>query len=194
MAGAKLKGVRRARNLRHGQRGVTMLRPICDVCQSGHNVAWNWYETCPHDPYVGIRTESRSVPIYRDADDGSGEKIVERMEERSRIYPWPNFANVTVSTRVNSGQGVAKAKNKGFILLHELTGSEAFPDGIAPMCEYRDCQWQEDLKVYKWGTFCREQEARMVGIDEEALDDALEVGFNAQSTSRRNRQIASVSI
>jgi len=189
----KLKGLRRSRNLRHGQRGIAMLRPICDTCQAGSNVASDWYLSCTHDPYVGVRMETRSVPVYAEADDGSGEMIVERMEERVRQYPWPNFTDITVSTRVNSGQGVNKARRKGFILVTELV-SEAYPNGIAPMCEYRDCQWQEDLKQYRWGTFCREMEARMVGIDEEALDDSLEIGYNAQSTARRNRQIAGVPV
>ena len=168
-APAKLKGLRRARNLRVGLRAITMLRPICrDGCQDGADVAPDWYLECPHDPYIGIREKRTQVPIYsKPLEDGS--RVLERMEERVTWETWPNFSEAMLTMRVNSGKGVERARRRGWILPEEVR-SPAYPNGIAPMCQFRSCQWQEGLRNYKWGTFCREIEARMVGLV--AVDDA----------------------
>ena len=160
--GAKLKGVRRARNLRVGLRAVTMLRPICkDGCQDGAEVAPDWYLECEHDPYIGKREKRTQVPIYSEPlEDGS--VVLERVEERVSWDAWPNFCEAMVTLAANSGMGVEKARAKGWILPEELK-SPLYPNGLAPMCQFRSCQWQEGLKEYRWGTFCREIEARLVG-------------------------------
>lgn len=163
VAPAKLKGMRRARNLRIGLRGVVMLRPICDECQDGE-VAYDWFVTCEHDPYVGIREKRVEVPIYSEPQE-DGSRIIERMEERVSWEPWPNFAEATVDRRVNSGNGVERARRKGWILPEELR-SEAYPNGIAPMCQFRGCRWQDGLVHYRNGSYCREIEARIVGSRE----------------------------
>ena len=164
VAPAKLKGMRRAQNLRVGLRGVVMLRPACDKgCQEGE-VSPDWYLACEHDPYVGVREKRVEVPIYSEPlDDGS--VIVERMEERVSWEVWPNFAEAVVDLRVNSGRGVEKARGKGWILPQELR-SPAYPNGIAEMCQFRGCRWQNGLVNYRNGTYCREVEARMIGARE----------------------------
>jgi hypothetical protein len=157
---AKLKGLRRARNLRVGLRGITMLRPQCKDCK-GPDAPVDWYLYCPHDPYIGVREKRVEVPLYSDIQS-DGARIVEGMEERVTWEVWPNFAEAVVDMRVNSGNGVEKARRKGWIMLDEVR-SEAFPNGIAPMCQFRSCRWQEGLVTYKNGVYCREYEARMVG-------------------------------
>jgi hypothetical protein len=161
---AKLKGMRRARNLRIGLRGIVMFRPICkDGCTDGE-FAPDWYNDCPHDPYVGVREHRVEVPIYSEPlEDGS--RVVERMEERVSWTPWPNFAEATLDMRVNSGEGVNHARSKGWILPEELR-SEAWPNGVAQMCQFRGCRWQEGLVTYRNGVYCREIEARIVAARE----------------------------
>ena len=187
VAQAKLKGMRRARNPRIGLRGITMLRPICQngisdpvkhpgrgTCQSGAEVAWNWYEDCPHDPYVGVRQNRFEVPIYSEPHEDGSRTIME-MEERVTWEPFPNFAEAVVDRRVNSGRGVERARRKGWILPEELR-SPAYPNGIAPMCQFRSCRWQDGLVNYRNGTYCREMEARLVGSRETNEDGNLVYG------------------
>lgn len=166
---AFLKGMRRARAPRFGQRRVKMLRPICrDGCQEGPNPAHDWYLSCPHDPYVGKREKRTQVPIYSEPlEDGS--VVLERMEERISWEAWPNFVQVTLTMMVNSGQGVEMGRAKGFILPSELR-SPVYPAGLAPFCQFRNCFWQHGLTEYKVGVFCQELEARRVA-QSETLND-----------------------
>jgi hypothetical protein len=186
---AKLPQLRRARQLTYGQRNIKMLRPICDTCTSGANVPRDWYLTCQHDPYVGVREARRQVPIYEDAE--SGEKVVTGVEERVSFAPWPNWTEATVSKRVNSGAGEDKARAKGFIRPTELR-SEAWPDGIAECCEFRGCYWQEGLKETRFGKFCRTLEAKLVGFDETGR--TIEIGWNQESTEKRYTMLDSMAV
>ncbi len=191
---AKLKDVRRARNLRNGHRRVKMLRPICDEgCQAGAEVAWDWYTSCPHDPYVGKRQKITQVPVYSEPHE-DGSVTIQGVEDHVSWSPYPHFAEVSVSTRVNSGQGVERARRKGWIAPEELR-SPLYPRGIAPMCEFKGCQWQEGLVTYRFGVFCREMEAKLVGFDEHdsqgnPLFGALEVMHQA----KRQKQLDAVTV
>ena len=188
----KLKGLRRARNLRFGLRAVKMLRPICrDGCQDGAEVAWDWHLSCPHDPYVGKREKRTQVPIYSEPHE-DGSVSLEGMDERISWEPYPNFSEVTVSTRVNSGTGVNKARRKGFILPEELR-SPLYPTGIAPMCQFKGCYWHEGLREYRYGTFCRELEARLVGFDEhDAEGNPLYGAMEVHHEAKRQKQLDAV--
>ena len=191
---ARLKGARRARNLRMGHRSVKMLRPICrDGCQDGAEVPWDWYASCPHDPYVGKREKRTQVPLYSEPHE-DGSVTIQGMEERASWEPFPNFAEITVSTRVNSGQGVEKARRKGFILPEELR-SPLYPRGLAPMCQFRGCQWQEGLREYRYGTFCRELEARLVAFDEsDSQGDPLYGAMEVMREGKRQAQLDAVTV
>ena len=178
-----------------GQGGLAMLRPICNICQGGDNVPRDWYLACDHDPYVTLVEISRKVPRYEDVpgEDGepTGTRRVVGTDTLVDYEPRPNLTDVTLSTRVNSGKGVEMARRKGFILPEELV-SPSFPGGIAPMCQFRGCTWQKDLRTYKWGTFCREDEARLVGTDEKGM--TLEIGFDSNSSEKRRTQLDSVAV
>lgn len=183
---AKLKGLRRARNLRVGLRCVTMLRPICTICQSGQEVAADWYKECSHDPYVGKKQTTYQEAIYSDPlPDGS--VTLERMEDRFKWETWPHFVEVAVNIQINSGMGVERGRRKGYILPEELR-SPAYPNGIAPMCQFRSCRWQVGLQEYRWGTFCREIEARMVGAA--ATDTAGNLIYGAREVMHDGKKQA----
>lgn len=184
---AFLKGLRRAGNLRVGLRCVTMLRPICtDGCQDGQEVPRDWFLTCPHDPYVGKKQHINQVPIYSDPlPDGS--VTLERMEDRISWETWPHLVEVAVNPQVNSGQGVERGRRKGYILPEELR-SPFYPNGIAPMCQFRACRWQHGLREYKWGTFCREIEARMIGAS--ATDAAGQLIYGAREVLHEGKRRA----
>jgi hypothetical protein len=159
---AKLKGLRRAGNLRVGLRCITMVRPICiDGCQDGVDVPLDWYLECPHDPYVGKKQSINQVPIYSEPLEDGSVTLVE-MQDRISWETWPHFVEVALDIQVNSGRGVERSRRKGRILPEELR-SPVYPNGIAPMCQFRGCRWQHGLKEYKWGVFCREIEARAIG-------------------------------
>jgi hypothetical protein len=183
----KLKGLRRARNLRVGLRCITMLRPICrEGCQDGAEVARDWYTDCPHDPYVGKKQNIEQVPIYSEPlEDGSVTLL--RMEDRIKWEAWPHFVEVAVNIQVNSGQGIERGRLKGYILPEELR-SPLYPQGIAPMCEFRSCRWQAGLRQYRWGTFCREIEARMVGAS--ATDTAGNLIYGAREVMHEGKKQA----
>jgi hypothetical protein len=76
----------------------------------------------------------------------------------------PNWTQITVGRGVNRGEGVERARAKGYIFPEDLR-SPIWPDGIKPRCQFRDC-FGEDLQSYTTGTFCREIEAKMVFLAE----------------------------
>lgn len=158
---AFLKGIKRTRVARYGHRRIKMLRPDCEICDTA-DAPWGWWLTCEHDPYVGVREKRIQVPIYSEPlEDGS--VVVERMEERVSWEPFPNRAQVSLANHINSGEGMERARAKGYIMPEDLR-SPAYPNGIAPMCQFQNCFWQHDLREYRDGVFCREDEARVVAL------------------------------
>lgn len=153
---AIIMGLRPATRIEWGFREVKMLRPVCDICTDGPNVPKNWYETCPHDPYIGTRVDTTTERQYETQDDGT--RVITGTNETQIERPFPNFVGVSATTIVNSGLGVEKGRAKGFILPSEYQGP-AYPEGIADCCEFRDCFVQTGLKDYRSGRFCREGEA-----------------------------------
>lgn len=179
---AFLKGVRRARAVRFGQRRIKMLRPICSNkektgCQDGAEVPRDWYLSCPHDPYVGRKQHMVEVPIYSEpAEDGT--VTLEEVQQRLKWEVWPNFVQPVLSVMVNSGRGVEKGRAKGYIMPEELR-SPAFPNGIAPFCQFRNCFWQHGLTEYKSGIYCSEMEAKRVALNGHANDDKNSPAYGA---------------
>lgn len=170
--GARLKMRKAAGSqMRASAREIKMLRPICEVCASNTDAAARgWWNDCPHEPYVGTRTETVTTREYEDVKDGAGkptgERIVKGTVEKSIEKPWPNLVSVSVGVRINSGNGVEKKRVRfGYILPEELR-CDAYPEGIDPFCQFRECYEQEGLKEYRHGLFCREQEAALVYQDE----------------------------
>lgn len=194
--------MRRATSLRHGQRTVKMLRPVCPVCNDGDNVPQDWYKSCTHDPYMAVAEKRIPTTLYEailDAEGNpTGEKRVVGQEQRAEFKPAPNWVEVALTLQVNSGRGVEVGKaRKGYIEPHELR-TELYPDGIAPCCQFRGCYAQltpagKPLLRTRYGDFCREVEARLVGFAERG-QGALEVGWNQGSIARRNSQLDEVAI
>lgn len=166
---AKLQGLHRASGseVEHGLRDIKLLRPICHECapeveKAGHG----WWDRCPHDPYMGTRsrfiTDVDYIDEVDDAGKPTGNRIVGKSTTREVQYPWPNFVGVAKGRRYNNGHGPEDKQTwYGYITPDQLR-SPAYPDGIAPVCDFRNCYWQEGLKTYDSGTFCRELEAVLV--------------------------------
>ena len=190
--------MRRATSVRYGQRSLKMLRPVCRVCQAGDNVPGDWFKSCTHDPYMAVGETKVPVTVYEDIVDEKGEPTGTRtiigVEHTVEFKSVPNWVETTLSTRVNSGKGLGMAEAKGFIQPFDLR-TPAYPDGIAPVCQFRECYAQrtpegKPLLRTRWGDYCREVEARMVGADERGT--VLEVGPNVPG--KRNAQLEAISI
>ena len=189
---AKIPGVKRKQNPKIGLRSITMLRPICKEC-TANGITPGWWETCPHDPYVGQRQKTTKVPIYSEPlEDGT--VTLERVEDRISWEVRPHLVDAAVAMQVNSGQGVERARRKGRILPTELR-TTAYPNGIAPFCEFAGCRNQEGLRLYRWGTFCSELEARLVG--QTTTDSTGNLIYGARETlneGKRRRQLDAVPV
>ena len=167
---AKLKGLHRAAGTQIpvGHRSVKMLRPTCAECAPNTSVApAQWWLQCPHQPYVGEKGEVVVEQTYEDDPDGG--RVIASTQSKTVLRPWPNFVGIPLVQRISSGRGPEyKAVLNGFILPEDLR-CDAYPNGIAPMCEFRECYWQEDLKDYSTGRFCQEAEAVVVYEDSKGI-------------------------
>jgi len=190
--------MRRANSVRIGQRSLKMLRPVCAICTAGDNVPRDWYRSCTHDPYLAVAETRVPVTVYEDIVDEKGEltgaKKVVGIEQTAEFRVVPNWVEITLGTRVNSGRGLEMAQAKGFIQPEDLR-TPAYPDGIAPVCQFRECYAQdtpENKKLLRtrWGDFCRGVEAKMVAADERGL--VLEVRPNVPG--KRNAQLDAIAI
>jgi hypothetical protein len=201
MPPAILKENRRAReeNLTYNHRQKKMLRPICDLCQEGDNVPRDWVLRCDHDPYISYREQTWLVPEYEDeVVDGqpTGNRVVTGRVERSRTVPQPNWVMVSMTKRINGGQGDKRGFYRGFIRPSNLR-NELFPEGIAECCEWGNCMWQQDLVEYEeLGFYCREYEAKLAYVDEHGVGMGkhnFEIGWaDPLSQQLRQDQLAAV--
>lgn len=192
---------RQATRLTVGKREITMLRPICKVCQGADNVPSYWYRYCDHDPYVTIAENREQVPQLVDEEvDGSptGRKIIAGVQEVVTYTARPNAVEISASGGANAGRGVENARRKGFILPSELR-SPTYPNGIKDTCEFRECKKQTGLKEYRTsgedgsslvvGHFCRKVEASLVWHVETGR--VVEVGeWSQEARDSRARQLA----
>lgn len=178
-APAKIKGMHRAAGpeLDYVARDIKLVRPICRICapdveRAGHG----WWNRCPHDPYMGEKGEPVTSITYKDELDDEGNvigRVVDETTTKVVLRPYPNWAPVAQSLGLNGGRGPEYKKVLyGFIEPQDLR-SPAFPNGIAPCCEFRDCFWQDDLTEYAVGTFCQEREA--VAVYEDTNGTVVEI-------------------
>ncbi len=152
--------------VRVGIRSLTMLRPVCRICEAGDNAPLDWYRSCRHDPYVTQVPIDEQVPEYEpEMVNGvpTGRQLVKGMRTARRWEPRPNAVGISVSEGTNGGveTGRRHARAKGFIMPSELR-SPSYPDGIRDTCQFHDCKQQQGLKRYTVGIFCREMEAQLV--------------------------------
>lgn len=157
-------------------RTIKMVKPHCKECQ------WpprdEWWVNCPHDPYVNQSTFEVTEPVF--GEDEKGDTIVEKMVTKMKVKRTPNFTQVALNERINSGQGVKLAQKKGFKFSTEL--------GHPPFCQYRDC-WEPDPKLRtEHGDFCSKQQARLIAADANNL--ILEVYL----PRKRRQQLESINI
>ena len=170
----KLKGLHRSAptQIGTGHRSIKMLRPICADCAPNTALAsGEWWKDCPHDPYVGEKGETTIDRTYE--DDPSGGRVVSGETSKTVLRPWPNYVPVSLVRRIGGGRGPEfKRQWHGYILPEELRSS-SYPNGIAASCEYYECYWQDNLKTYQVGVFCKEDEA--VAVYQDTIGRTVEV-------------------
>jgi hypothetical protein len=121
---------------------------------------------------------------------------VERMEEQVTFEVWPHLAQVSTSNNINSGEGIQRAKEKGYIFPEDLRAI-AYPNGIAPMCEFGNCFWQHDRRQYRDGVFCQEYEARIVSMwftNKDSEGSMRTAAVEVLNSSRQMEHLARVAI
>lgn len=182
--------LRRSNRLTPGGRYVKMLRPRCKECQREPNVPADWYNHCPHNPYMGLREVKTLVPRYSEPDE-EGRRTVLGVDEKVHWETRPNLTQVAVSVRVNSGNAVERAQRKGNIFPEDLRCPE-YPHGIAPFCEFRECMSQDIKYITPYGNFCDEMQAKLVQADFHGT--VLEIGFDQKSAEKRRRQLAEIRV
>lgn len=177
---------KRAVRLKPCSREIKMLRPICKPCEDAVGgavyLAAGWQENCDHDPYVSVVERKVSRPVYEDILDAegnpTGQKRITGTETISTFEAAPNWVSVTHAGGMNKGRGVDRALRRGYIYPQQLR-SPAFPNGIKMRCMFREC-FNDNLKQYRNGWFCREIEAKLVKVSDS--EETWEVGqFSARS-------------
>lgn len=171
-------------------RSIKMVRPRCQTCQRAPGQVIDWWKTCTHNPYIGLREVHTPEPIYSEPDS-QGRRTVLGVEDKVYWEAIPNLKSVDLNIRTNSGEGVERARRKGCILPEELRTPE-FPNGIAQMCQYRGCE-SHDIRFHTaYGDYCREIEAKLVAAD--YLGHVLEVGHDTKTIEKRRRQIDAIKV
>ena len=204
--GASFKGQRGTR-LKPCSREIKMLRPICKPCEEAAGgvkyLEPGWFTSCEHDPYVSVREIKTTEPEYKDilvekdvlGEDGeptgekemapTGEKEVTGTKTVSKWVSKPNWVSITHASGMNKGRGVDRALRRGFIYPQQLR-SPAFPEGIKMRCMFREC-YDERIKQYKNGWFCREVEAKLVKVSDS--EETWEVGQFSVRSDKLQAQI-----
>ena len=189
--GQSYKG-NRATRMKPCSREIKMLRPICKACEDqAGGVKYlepGWFLSCEHDPYVSVREVKTKIPQYKDVKaDGelTGEKEVTGEKTVSKWVTKPNWVSITHASGMNKGKGVDRALRRGFIYPQQLR-SPAFPEGIKMRCMFREC-YSEDIKQFKNGWFCREDEAKLVKVSDS--EEVWEVGQFSVRSDKIQRQI-----
>lgn len=161
-------GIRETSNIRMKK----MARPLCPVvddpnspyytgepnCQRMHNNYPGWWDYCAdqgHDPYYRITKRITKEPVV--GDDG----IITGYREKQLINKKLNLVQVAIGTRFHSGRG--ETISKGLKGRKDLTEF-----GLKEKCEYRNCEIDAALQT-KYGLFCNERHARLVGADVEGM-------------------------
>jgi hypothetical protein len=127
-------------------------------CQTETRSAPGWWNMClarGHDPYYTKRTVIQRDPVFDD------EGYVLRYREKPIEVKRLNTSRVMLSTR-----------HGGLITWRravELKGRKTLTEmGYVEKCEFRNCEL--DVKYEsKYGSFCSERHARLVGADVEGM-------------------------
>ena len=186
----------RASRMQPCSREIKMLRPVCRTCEEEAGgkkyLASTWFEVCPHDPYISYVERTIPQPIMEpmDASNPNGPKRIVRVEQMVVMEPKPNWTSTTVGGGVNKGRGIHKALWKGFIYPQQLR-SPLFPNGLKRRCQFRDCL-AEDVKRYRNGWFCREEEAKLVYISDS--EETWQVDFGDTSKGLQKKQLDAVNV
>jgi hypothetical protein len=174
-----------------------MIAARCSICQSGKNVPWNWWQTCPHDKYVTVRPVETVRPLYEEEKDTeghpTGRKVITGTEKLVEWVPMPNWKEVALSPRLNQGRGYHRNRRRGSILPEELI-TETWPGGGKPVCQFRGCYETEGLVEYRTGVFHSEREAQLVWYDQEGKVLEYNNEVDPESQAKRGQMLAGAHI
>ena len=177
---------------------ITMLRPMCRICEHAENRPADWWWKCPHDPYITM--VKIPDPSQFEEIPGQPGKYRELKEKTFSFRPMPNAKEVAVSLRINSGNSVIRGRvRKGYIYPEDLR-SPVYPGGVASACEYRMCRKQTGLVQYRTARlspvtsawFCRLLEAQLVWHDAQGTN--LIIGEDPRVPELRDEQLARAAV
>lgn len=128
------------------------------TCQQEMNNYPGWWRVCEnrgHDPYFTVTRKIVKEEITDDEGVITGTK--KRVVETKKL----NINQVPIGTRFASGR--AETISKG------LKGRKEVSEfGYKNLCEYRNCELDAKVKS-KYGHFCSDRHARLIGADVEAV-------------------------
>lgn len=150
--------------LANGGRTQKMIQPVCPNSATGsgcetlvYGAWWLECEKAGHNPYTQVEQVPHQIPTVVETEDGR--KLITGHEEEIELVETVRTNQVSMSARINSGQGVEQKRFfHGWKLPEEL--------GYAPMCEFRNCFADNPKIETRYGKYCREEEARIVIADE----------------------------
>jgi len=128
-----------------------------------------WQAKCEalgHEPYVTKKVWYTKKDEYGpDPDDPTSESQVLIGQKTIRHETsYPNFAQVGLGVRLNSGQGVKRAVEvKGFKFPHEI--------GYQDCCQYRNCQKPVDPRHRSraFGEYCSAEHLQLIAADHQGI-------------------------
>jgi hypothetical protein len=171
-------------------RAVKMAVPQCEICQE--TGAAQWWNKCPHNPYVTNVREDVIVPKIKCMVCGKqvpegvfshcGVQNFEQTGETTKptFIPRLNTREVRIDEVSDGGRSLEKSIRKGWKMPTEF--------GFSPICEFSRCYEANPRVNTAWGLYCCEEEAKLVALHGDA--EAVEV-FD---TRRRNQQLRSISL
>lgn len=174
-------------------RTIKMLVPSCAECENPARKTAGWWNTCPHNPYVAKSEVAENIPIVETID---GERLVTGHKSKLIYNEVPSSREVELNVRVNSGTSVDRWRRHGGIMPEEYRGEFAgkkATEGFAPFCQYQGC-WSQDIKFKTdHGDFCRQEEAKLVSIEElEGVNG--EKRLEVYDEAKRKRQLQAVRV
>jgi hypothetical protein len=126
---ASWKG-RTANRMRPSSREIKLLFPKCNECAAEVGgkkyLAWNWQDSCPHDPYVSLTERPVTKPIYEDVMETVTTTHIERVPvldeegvQRKHTNGRPMFEDVQTETTEERPTGAKRVVGTETIVEYE---------------------------------------------------------------------------
>jgi hypothetical protein len=167
--------------------------PLQQNCQLAGGKWWEHCETLKHNPYVTTHTWTTTEPAFEGELDAEGKPTGRMIKTGDTTIlhssETPNFAQVAISIRINSGLGAEKAmRDKGYKRLKDV--------GYAEVCQFRNCQKpiSDRAKSRKYGDYCSPEHLQLVAADQQGImlhlvGTGLEGPLHERVADKREKQL-----